>query len=76
VAQQTLVALGVGASVAGIYAGFLHIVALWLPVNLVGLVLLWKHNLSLKRLAEVPAAAAPGPARGYPGAPRTKEETT
>lgn len=50
VAQQTLVALGVGASVAAAYAGFLHLVALWLPVNLVGLALLWKQNLSLGRL--------------------------
>ena len=50
VAQQTLIALGVGASVAGAYAGFVHLVALWLPVNLVGLALLWKQNLSLKQL--------------------------
>jgi uncharacterized protein (TIRG00374 family) len=50
VAQQTLVALGVGASVAAAYAGFLHLVALWLPVNLAGLALLWKQNLSLGRL--------------------------
>ncbi len=51
VAQQTLLAVGVGASVAGTYSGFLHLVALWLPVNLVGLVLLWHQNLSLRRLA-------------------------
>lgn len=50
VAQQTLMALGVGASLAGAYAGFVHLVALWLPVNLVGLALLWKNNLSLKQL--------------------------
>ena len=50
VAQQTLIAVGVGASVAGAYAGFLHLVALWLPVNLVGLGLLWKENVSLRRL--------------------------
>ena len=50
VAQQTLVALGVGASEAAAYAGFLHLVALWLPVNLAGLALLWKQNLSLGRL--------------------------
>ena len=72
VAQQTLVALGVGASLAGIYAGFLHVVALWLPVNLVGLLLLWKHNLSLKRLAEAPAPVPPG----YRGRPRPNEEIT
>ena len=51
VAQQTLVALGVGASVAGAYSGFVHLVALWLPVNLVGLALLWKSNLSLRDLS-------------------------
>lgn len=50
VAQQTLIALGIGASVAGAYAGFVHLVALWLPVNLLGLVILWKQNLSLKQL--------------------------
>ena len=50
VAQQTLIALGVGASLAGAYAGFVHLVALWLPVNLVGLLLLWKQNLSFKQL--------------------------
>ena len=51
VAQQTLMVLGVGASVAGAYAAFLHLVALWLPVNLVGLALMWQQNLSLKGLA-------------------------
>ena len=51
VAQQTLMALGVGASVAGAYSGFVHLVALWLPVNLVGLALLWKSNLSLRDLS-------------------------
>jgi len=59
VAQQTLMALGVGASLAGAYAGFLHLVALWLPVNLTGLVLLWKQNLSLRRLARAPEEAVP-----------------
>ena len=47
VAQQTLMALGVGASLAGAYGGFVHLIALWLPVNLAGLALLWKNNLSL-----------------------------
>jgi uncharacterized protein (TIRG00374 family) len=49
-AQQTLVALGVGGSVAGAYAGFLHLVALWLPVNLVGIGLMWQQNLSWRQL--------------------------
>ena len=50
VAQQTLLALGVSGSLGAIYAGFLHLVALWLPVTLLGLVLLWRQNLSLKAL--------------------------
>ncbi len=53
VAQQTLMALGVGASLAGAYGGFVHLVALWLPVNLVGLALLWKNNLSLREMSAV-----------------------
>ena len=61
VAQQTLIALGVGGSLAGAYAGFLHLVALWLPVNLVGLVLLWKGNLSLSGLTSRRQAGSPAP---------------
>jgi uncharacterized protein (TIRG00374 family) len=76
VAQQTLVALGVGASVAAVYSGFLHVVALWLPVNLVGLVLLWKHNLSLKQLADVPEPSGAGPSQGYQGISRPNEEAS
>ena len=70
-AQQTLVVLGVGASVGAVYAGFLHVVALWLPVNLVGLVLLWKQNLSLHGLAESRPEAEPQPQYGL----RPGEET-
>lgn len=55
VAQQTLIALGIGGSLAGAYAGFLHLVALWLPVNLAGLALLWKQNLSLRGLTGSPS---------------------
>ena len=51
VAQQTLMALGVGASLSGAYSGFVHLVALWLPVNIAGLLLLWKNNLSLRALS-------------------------
>jgi uncharacterized protein (TIRG00374 family) len=74
VAQQTLVALGVGASVAAVYSGFLHVVALWLPVNLVGLALLWKHNLSLRQLADVPESTGASPGQSYQGIPRPNEE--
>ena len=67
VAQQTLIALGVGGSLAGAYAGFLHLVTLWLPVNLAGLALLWKQNLSLRRLVGGPQMVTPvfQPADGY-----------
>jgi hypothetical protein len=65
--QQTLVVLGVGASVGAVYAGFLHLIALWLPVNLVGLVLLWKQNLSLRGLTVAPAGIGPDLAPGIGG---------
>ena len=58
VAQQTLIALGVGATVAGAYSVFVHLVALWLPVNIVGLaiivVILLRQSLSLKQLLGAP----------------------
>lgn len=54
VAQQTLVALGVGSSVAASYSVTLHLMVLWLPVNIVGLLLLWRHNLSPGRIAAMP----------------------
>ncbi len=54
VAQQTLVALGIGAAVAAAYTVAVHLVALWLPVNIAGLLLLLWHNLSLRRLTALP----------------------
>ena len=58
VAQQTLIALGVGATVAGAYSVFVHLVALWLPVNLAGLaivlVILLRQSLTLKQLLGAP----------------------
>ncbi len=45
-----LAALGVDEEVALSYALVTHLVALWLPVNLAGLALMWKENLSLKQL--------------------------
>ncbi len=51
VTQRTLVVLGVGISIATAYATFLHIIALWLPVTLVGLFFLWRENLSLAQMA-------------------------
>ena len=73
VAQQTLLALGVDASTGAAYSGFVHLVALWLPVTLVGLALAWKQNLSLTQLStSVPGPeAASGPLRPMP---RAKED--
>lgn len=65
VAQQTLIALGVGSSLGAIYAGFLHLVALWLPVTLVGLVLLWWQNLSLGQLVKPTQGPAAATEPGY-----------
>ena len=67
VAQQTLMALGVGASLAGAYSGFVHLVALWLPVNLVGLALLWKNNLSLREISASPQKSGLETAPGLTG---------
>ena len=69
VAQQTLMALGVGASLSGTYSAFVHLVALWLPVNIAGLALLWKHNLSLRALS-----IASRSKRRSSNAPRLREE--
>jgi len=70
VAQQTLLALGVSGSLAVPYALVVHIVALWLPVNLLGLALLWRQNLSLRQLVATPPAPSvdlvPGFAGGLP----------
>ena len=50
VAKSTLIAFGVGGEAAVAYAFFVHIVALWLPVNILGLLFLWKENLSIAQL--------------------------
>ena len=51
VAKGTLVAFGVAGEAAAAYSFFIHIVALWLPVNIMGLFFLWRENLSLAQLA-------------------------
>ena len=51
VAKSTLTAFGVGAGTAAAYVFFVHIVTLWLPVNVLGLFFLGKENLSLTKLA-------------------------
>ena len=67
VAQQTLIALGIGATVAGAYSVFVHLVALWLPVNLVGIaiiiVIVARQSISLKQLLGEPPAPADAPRR-------------
>ncbi|MEK7806846.1 MAG: lysylphosphatidylglycerol synthase transmembrane domain-containing protein [Chloroflexota bacterium] len=67
VAQQTLLALGVVEDQATAYALVLHLVALWLPVNILGLALLWKQNISLAQLAgqSGPSAAGKEPANRH-----------
>ena len=52
VAKTTLVAFGLAAEPAAAYTFFVHIVALWLPVNILGLFFLGKENLSLSQLAK------------------------
>ena len=79
VAQQTLLALGVDASLGAAYALVVHLVALWLPVNLAGLALVWKQNLSLRQLvgagrAQAQEAAAGPLGHGISPAPPAKEE--
>ncbi len=51
VAKSTLVAFGVGGEAAAAYAFSVHILALWLPVNLLGLLFLWRENVSLAQIA-------------------------
>ena len=54
---------------AGAYSGFVHVVALWLPVNLAGLALLWKNNLSLRKMSAASRANSFESAQGLPGEP-------
>ena len=58
--QRTLLGVGVGAAAGGVYAGFLHLVALWLPVNVVGLVLVWRQGLSVGALLGSRSAGGEG----------------
>ncbi len=51
VAQQTLAALGVDASTGAAYSGFVHLAALWLPVTLAGLAVMWRQNITLTQIA-------------------------
>ncbi len=51
VAKSTLLAFGVGGDAATAYVFFVHIITLWMPVSILGLLFLWRENLSLTRLA-------------------------
>ena len=77
VAKSTLVAFGVAAEPAVAYAFFVHIVALWLPVNLLGLLFLWKEKVSLSQFARPRGMDLPlmsRPAGGIGEGQRTAEE--
>ena len=54
VAKSTLIAFGPGtgdfANLVVAYIFFLHIIALWLPVNILGMLFLWKENISIAQL--------------------------
>ena len=63
-AKSTLIGFGVGAEAAVAYAFFVHIVALWLPVNVLGLAFMVRENLPLgqfvrnRRIEMAPVAQA------------------
>ena len=67
VAQQTLTGLAVAHATAASYSVAVHLVALWLPVNLVGLALLWIHHVSLRGLTTIPATTIPANSPEPPG---------
>ena len=71
VAKSTLVAFGVGGEAAAAYAFSVHILALWLPVNILGLLFLWRENVSLAQVARTrPLGLPTEPAKGLPTFPR------
>ena len=77
VATKTLFALGVAEPVGAAYAGVVHLVALWLPVNIAGLVLAWKHHLSIRSLAQTPRPPEPEYAsENAGGLAQPKEDST
>ena len=55
VATLTLIALGVAVELSIVYSVAIHLLALWLPVNIVGLALLLWDNVSLRGLTTLPA---------------------
>ena len=55
VATLTLIAMGVAVELSIVYSVAIHLLALWLPVNIVGLALLLWDNVSLRGLTTLPA---------------------
>lgn len=55
VATVTLIAMGVAVELSIVYSVAVHLLALWLPVNIVGLALLLWDNVSLRGLTTLPA---------------------
>ena len=58
VATLTLIAMGVAVERAIVYSVAVHLLALWLPVNIVGLALLLWDNVSLRGLTTLPVGDA------------------
>lgn len=72
VAAFTLIGMGVNEETATAYSVAIHLLALWLPVNIVGLALLLWHNVSLRGLTALPgseSAAGAGAAAKIAPAP-------
>ena len=59
VATLTLIGMGVADELSAAYSVAIHILALWLPVNIVGLALLLWDNVSLRGLTTLPADDPP-----------------
>ena len=62
-----LLALGVGDDLAVSYALVVHLVALWLPVNLLGLAMMWRQHLSLRQLVATPPVPTVAREPGFAG---------
>lgn len=69
VATVTLIGMGIVDETAIAYSVAIHLLALWLPVSIVGLALLLWHNVSLRGLTALPDAEA---AAGTGGAAAAK----
>ena len=54
VATFTLIGMGIAEETAAAYSVAIHLLALWLPVNVVGFGLLLWHNVSLRGLTTLP----------------------